>query len=131
VLAFILEMVPQYIAPQLFAFNAAIIGFGFWETTLCLYLGCLTGSVIGFELGRKYRGKLSRLLFEEEKIESVKEKVNNWGRYAILAAAISPIPYVPILFGALSLSRVNFIIFGLVPRFFYYLLFSVVAYAIF
>jgi len=131
VLALVLELVPQYIAPQLFAFNAAILGLGFWETTLSLYAGCFVGSIIGFELGFKYRGKLSRLLFEEDKIENVKEKINNWGRYAILAAAISPVPYVPILFGSLSLSRKNFFIFGLIPRFFYYLLFSIVAYSIF
>ena len=38
------------------------------------------------------------------------------GKFAVFIAAISPIPYFPFLIGALPFKRINFYIFGIIPR---------------
>mgnify|MGYP000957820189 CR=1 FL=1 len=42
--------------------------------------------------------------------------MNVYGKVAILVAAIFPLPYVPMIIGALGVNPRNFSLFGLLPR---------------
>ncbi len=117
IISIILEFMPQYIAPQLFAINAAILGFSFINTLLVIYIGSMFGDIIGFGVGRKYRERTHSLFFENKTIRKIEQKINKkGGKTVLLIAAISPIPFLPIIFGSLGLKRKNFLIFGLIPR---------------
>jgi len=41
---------------------------------------------------------------------------NKYGKIVIPIAAVSPLPYLPVVLGTMNLSKRNFIIYGLVPR---------------
>jgi membrane protein YqaA with SNARE-associated domain len=126
----LLELIPQYIAPQLFAFNAAILGFSFWKTVLALYLGSVVGSVIGFEIGRHYK-EFSFKMLDKNKTNKIKKYIKRWGKLIIFLTAISPLPYLPILFGFLHVKRKIFLLLGVLPRFLYFFLIAVAAFYIF
>jgi len=122
ILSLILEAVPQYISPQILTVNSLLIGFPFWKTILFLYLGSVIGSIIGFEAGIHFRKKLLATFFKEEKIEKIKKFTTKHGNLAVLLSSIFPVlPYIPMAFGALHIKRINFIIYGIAPRFIYFL----------
>ncbi len=131
-ISFLLELIPQYVAPQLFAFNAAILNFSFAPTVTSLYLGSALGSIIGFEIGNKYKTHLSRTFFSDQLVEKIKNKINSkWGKTYLFISAICPIPFIPFIFGILHLKRINFLILGVLPRFFYFLYVGIVAFYLF
>ncbi len=127
----LLEMSPQYIGSQFLTFNASVLGFSFWGTYLSLYCGSLAGSLAGFWLGLKY-GKAAAGIFVDKKVfKDLSRMINKWGRWFILIAALSPFPYFPMVFGAFNLGWKNFILFGAVPRAFFFFAFTLIAFGIF
>ena len=127
----ILDGFPQYISPQLLAFNAALLGFGFFETILVLYLGSAIGSIITFEIGYGVKKKVAYAFVKKKTIERFEKWINRKGVWVIFVTAISPLPYIPILFGILHVQRKNFLLFGVLPRIIYFILMALIAYAVF
>ena len=115
-IAFLIELIPNYLSPHLGAVNAYFLNINFKTTILFLILGSTIGSLLGFEIGKKYQEKLGERILEKSRIRSVEEILNKKGRWGILIAAISPLPYLPIVLGLLKFSRKNFFIFGIIPR---------------
>ena len=111
-----LEFFPQYIAPHIVLFNIDLFGFSISKFLFLAILGSAFGSLVGFEIGRKYGIRIPCELFGKEKISSVEGKLNTYGRLFVTVAAFSPLPYVPIIFGSLGMSRKNFFWFGMIPR---------------
>ena len=121
VITFILEILPQYLAPHLFAIQAKLLGLSIFETFSSMILGSLAGSLLGFWLGERYGLKFSRKVVGEKDFDLVEEKVNgNGGKWVVALAAFSPIPYLALVFGAIGFSRRSFFFYGLIPRFFSY-----------
>lgn len=115
-IAFLIELIPNYLSPHLGVINAYVLDISLETTVLFLLLGSITGSVIGFELGKKYGTHLAENFLAEKEIRQIENVLNKKGRWGILLAAISPIPYLPIILGSIRFSRKNFISFGVVPR---------------
>ena len=130
-ISFVLEFVPQYIAPQLFSLNAFLFGYSFWETVIALYIGGTLGAIVGFEVGHHFKNDISKHLFAEKTRKKVKAKINKLGRWGVLISAITPIPYIPMLFGAMHIRRRDFALFGIIPRFLFVLYICAIAFAIF
>ena len=127
----ILDGFPQYIAPQLLAFNAALLGFGFFETILALYLGSVVGSIIAFEIGNGIKRKVAYAFVKLKTIEKFEKWINRKGSWIILLTAVSPLPYIPLLFGVLHVKRRNFLLLGVLPRIIYFVALGLIAYAVF
>lgn len=127
----LLEGFPQYLSPQLLAFNAALLNFGFVETVLALYFGSVVGSIIGFEIGYRFKESVSRAFLREKNIKRLKEWIHRWGNLVVFITAISPLPYVPLFFGILHIKRKNFLLLGILPRIIYFAYMSLIAFAIF
>lgn len=115
-IAFLIELIPNYLSPHLGAVNAYFLNINIQTTILLLIIGSIVGSLLGFEIGRKYREKLGGKILEKSRIKGVEEILNKKGRWGIMLAAISPLPYLPIVLGLLKFSRKNFYIFGIIPR---------------
>jgi membrane protein YqaA with SNARE-associated domain len=130
-ISLILEALPQYIAPQLFAFSAAILSFPFFSTVFALYLGSAVGSIIAFEVGYYYRNPLSQSFFSDSTVGKIKKGINGRGRAYILISSVCPIPFIPFIFGFLHLERRNFLLLGVLPRFFYFLYVGMIAFYFF
>lgn len=116
IIVFLLELIPQYISPQIIIINAGILGFKIESVILMSIIGTFLASLLGFHLGRYYGVRTIKKIYGEEKVSNMEYKVNKYGRAIIFIAALIPVPYIPIIFGSLNLSWKNFIIFGLITR---------------
>ena len=112
----LLEFIPQYVTPYVILINAEVIGISISQLLIFTIAGSVIGSLIGFETGRKYGLGFVENIYNEKEIMRIQKKTNNYGKWFVLVAAISPLPYIPIIFGFLNLTRKNFIIFGVIPR---------------
>lgn len=128
-LAFIIELIPNYLSPHLGIINAYILDINLKTTILFLVLGSAIGSILGFELGKKYGTKLAKNFLEDKKIKIIEKSVNKKVRWGILLAAISPLPYFPIVLGSTRLLRKNFFFFGVIPRSIGIIIVTLVVYA--
>ncbi len=97
--------------------NAAVLGFPLAQTTLFVIIGSALGAVMGFFLGRRFGKQFAEQAFGEDRVKKTEKLLNSYGRWFVLVAAFTtPIPYVPIIFGALGMKTKNMMLFGFIPR---------------
>lgn len=116
VASFILELIPQLFDPGYGVFVAIAAGMSIFNSTVIIILGSLLGGYLSYEIGRKYGSKFIFPLFNPKTFTKTVIFFNKYGRYLLFLGALTPLPYFPIIFGALGLSRRNFLFFGLLPR---------------
>jgi membrane protein YqaA with SNARE-associated domain len=117
IFSFVLDLIPQYVPPHIFILTYKLIGLNLLNILIIVIIGSTAGSLFGFEIGKrlkKHDGIFN--LVGEKKIKIFEDGLNGWKKLIVSLAAISPIPYIPLILGMLSMSRKNFIIFGVVPR---------------
>lgn len=112
----LVELIPQFIHPYFLIATAASVGMNIDKVVFLCVLGSLLGSIIGFEIGRKNGTRIVPIFFKEKTVKKIFEFWNNKGYLFVFIAAVSPVPYFPIVFGSLDMSRRDFILFGLIPR---------------
>jgi membrane protein YqaA with SNARE-associated domain len=115
-ISFILELFPQFISPVVVLGTGILAGINPWVATIGVILGSLLGSLLGFFLGRKYMFDLVNIVIRKRRVEKMTGLMNKYGKVIVPIAAISPLPYIPIILGSLNLSWKNFIFYGLIPR---------------
>jgi membrane protein YqaA with SNARE-associated domain len=116
-----MELVPMYIAPHIIVLNALILGLSPLTVITTAVAGSMIGSIIGFELGKSKGYPLVSSIYSANKIESIRKKFSAYARIIVFAAAISPLPYIPLIFGSLGMSRNHFAFYGILPRMLGYL----------
>jgi membrane protein YqaA with SNARE-associated domain len=126
-IGFLLELIPQYITPYLAILIAAITGKDIWLACFAVMAGGIVGSTVGFFLGKKYGYEAFEDWFGKDKIGRVKKGLNHSGKWFVTLSAMSPIPYVPILYGSLEMSWNKFIIYGVIPRAMSYIVITLMA----
>lgn len=115
IIVFLLELIPQILNPY-FPLLIAIPFLGLFNSIIIVIIASLMGSILGFEIGRKYGFKFIIPLFQRKNFKKILKFWSTYGKWFVTISALTPIPYVPIIFGALALSRKDFFIFGIIPR---------------
>lgn len=115
--SFALDLIPQSLSP-ITILIATLLTTTSNPITLIIatILGSTLGSILGFAIGRTYMFKAVNSLTSKQTTSKITRLANKYGKIILTIAAISPFPYLPILFGALNTSLKNFIIYGLIPR---------------
>ena len=116
ILSVLLEFIPQYVAPHYLIISASIIGFNWYLIILSVSVGGILGGLLGFEVGRVYGSSVMHSILGIKKIIIVERWIKKYGPGFIFLATILPLPYIPIVFGSLSMPRKRFILFGIIPR---------------
>jgi membrane protein YqaA with SNARE-associated domain len=121
---FLLEFLPQVISPDYPTLLAILSGFNVYLCVLVAMVASFFGSLFAFFVGRN---KGIRFVYKILKEEDYKKVILFWKKYGhwyVLSSAILPlpIPYFPILFGALNMKFRNFLFWGLIPRIFGFVL---------
>jgi uncharacterized membrane protein YdjX (TVP38/TMEM64 family) len=124
----ILDLIPQIISPVVAMITAIVIGMNIYLAIIATILGSTIGSFIGFMLGKKYMFDAVNAMASKKSIDRLTDLTNKYGKIIVPLAAISPIPYLPVLLGAINLSKKNFIIYGLIPRTIGIILFGYITY---
>jgi membrane protein YqaA with SNARE-associated domain len=130
--SFLLDLIPQYVSPHSVILTSKLFGFDFIKSFLLVIIGSSIGSILGYEIGyfSRNRSDLPKILFREKIVRKVHNTIHNGGKWIVTLAAISPIPYVPILLGVFGLNRKNFLIYGVIPRIIGYFIFGTLVYFI-
>ena len=116
--SFLLDLFPQYISPHIALISAPLLDFNWIYVFLAVAVGSTLGSMLGFEIGAfsKKKSKLSECIFGEEDCKKIEKSLNNGGKWFISLAAISPLPYIPIILGTIGVKRKTFLFYGILPR---------------
>jgi membrane protein YqaA with SNARE-associated domain len=111
-----LELVPQVLTPFFIPLVGISSGISWYLVLFFVILGSVLGSILGFELGRKYGWKLICPLVKKQTSIKILNFWEKYGKVFVLFSAVTPLPYFPLVFGALGLSRKHFLIWGVIPR---------------
>ncbi|MBU0977715.1 MAG: VTT domain-containing protein [Nanoarchaeota archaeon] len=117
-----LEFIPQFIAPTWLMINAAVLNMPLIYVTIAIIFGSTIGSTLGFLVGREFGIDFLENMFGKNKLEKAKRLFNAHGKWFVALAALTPLPYLTLVFGALGMSTKNIIKFGLIPRAISYIL---------
>ena len=112
----LLDLIPQFISPFIILATIIVAGVNPLLAIFLVILGSTIGATIGFSLGKKYMFQVVYCLVKPRTINKMTNLMNRYGKWAVSLAAISPLPYLPILIGALNFSKRNFLLYGLLPR---------------
>jgi membrane protein YqaA with SNARE-associated domain len=132
VLSGLLELVPQYISPHISLFSSAFLGLNILLGFLLVAIGSFVGSFVGFEIGKSFRA-LSLILEDamgHEACSKMKNFLDHHGKWYLIIAALSPLPYVPLVLGMLDMKRRDFFLYGVIPRMIGFLIMTFVAYGL-
>jgi len=110
-----LEFVPNFLNPYL-VLLAAIPILGIFSSLFFVIIGSLFGSILGFELGRKFSNTILCPLFDDKTLRKIFLFWTKYGKWFVSLAAVTPLPYFPIVFGALGMSRRDFLVYGVLVR---------------
>jgi len=109
------EFIPQYVSPHLGLVTGTLLGLNPALVFVLVLIGSFIGSALGFELGSIGAPFVGKIM-GSKKYKKFIGLINAKGKWAVLVAALSPIPYVPMIIGSLHMSRRNFFLYGLLPR---------------
>jgi len=119
-----LEFIPQFLNPIVVVWAGILSGLHASFVIFVAIIASSFGSIMGFGIGRKYGFKYVCILFKRETFENV---INFWIKYGkafVFISALTPVPYIPIVFGALKMSWRDFLVYGLIPRMFNFIIFG-------
>jgi len=114
--SFFLDLIPQVISPVAALAVGILAGINLYYAIIATALGSAIGSIIGFTIGKKYMFDAVDIMTSKKSVNKLTHLTNKYGKIIIPIAAISPLPYLPVVLGAINFSKRNFIIFGLIPR---------------
>ena len=124
ILAFLLDLIPQLISPIMTLAASLTTPINPHYAILSTALGSTLGSMLGYKLGKSHMYQALRLTTAKESRKKMTRLTNKYGKIAVPLMAISPLPYLPILLGAINLSRKNFLIYGIIPRVLSFIIFG-------
>lgn len=116
ILSLLLDLIPQLISPVVPLAAAILAGINIHYAIVITVLGSVIGSITGFVLGKKYMYKAVDILTSKKAAQKLTNLTNKYGKIIVPIAAISPLPYLPVLLGAMNFTKKNFMIYGLIPR---------------
>jgi len=114
--SFFLEFFPQVLNPFILVFVGISLSMNVHFVILLAILGSVAGSIFGFEVGKKHGWRFIYPLFTEITLTKTLKFWNKHGRWFVLVSAITPLPYFPLVFGALNMPRKDFFLFGILTR---------------
>lgn len=116
VLVFLFDFLPQIMSTYIPVTSAMLFGMNPIAVCIVSIVASAIGSVLAFEIGSNAsKGFLSHVINIKDH-KKVEAGVNKWGKWVLLIAAFTPLPYIPLLFGALKLTRRNFWIYGVAAK---------------
>jgi len=111
-----MEFIPQYFNPVFPMIVLMAAGFNIHLAIVMTCFGSILGSFFGFEIGKKYGSNMVSSIFDDETLFKIDGFMKKYGNLFVTIAALTPVPYIPMVFGSLGQTRKDFIIWGIIPR---------------
>ncbi len=111
-----LDLFPQYFSAHSLIVIADLYNMTLFIVVLVILAGTFLASVIGFWLGKRFEEDIFEDLFGKKIYEKIDKGIDKHGKWYASVSAVSPLPYIPILFGAFNMKWKNFLLYGILPR---------------
>lgn len=118
IIVFGLEFLPQVISPDYSLLLAIGLGINVPYAVLVTMIASMVGSAFAFLIGYHYGFDTIAPFFKKETLSKTLKFWDKHSRWFVLASGTIPlpIPYVPLIFGALRMKKTDFVIWGIIPR---------------
>jgi membrane protein YqaA with SNARE-associated domain len=116
IICILLDLIPQMVSPNVVLATVLVAGLNIYIAIFVVIAGSTVGSILGYLLGKKYMFRIVDCTVHPKNVKKMTDSINHHGKWAVPLAALTPLPYLPVLIGALNFSKRNFIIYGLIPR---------------
>ncbi len=116
ILVFLFDFLPQYLSTYVPITSAMLFGMDPFAVCIVSIVASTVGSILAFEIGSKASKRFINDVINIKDHKKVERSANTWGKWVVLIAAFTPLPYIPMLFGALKLTRRNFYIYGVAAK---------------
>lgn len=117
-LVFLFEFLPQIISPDYTLLLSIGLGINIYSAVIVTIIASTVGSWLAFMVGYHCGFGVIAPFFTEDKLNKILKFWRKHGKWFVLAAGTIPlpVPYIPIVFGALRMRKKDFILWGLIPR---------------
>lgn len=115
-ISLLLDMIPQILSPLITLSLAIIAGIKVQLAVPTVILGSTIGASISYTIGKKYMFLAVSTITKDKKAKQLTHLINKYGKIIVPIAALSPLPYLPVVIGSMNMNKKNFIIYGLIPR---------------
>jgi len=114
----IIEFLPQLLSPDFILLWGIGFGVNIYSAVLVTMVASIIGSMTAFLIGYHYGFHAIAPFFKEKTVNRTVKFWNKHGKWFVLAAGTLPlpIPYFPLIFGALRMNKLQFILWGIIPR---------------
>lgn len=114
----VIEFLPQLLSPDFILLWGIGFGINVYSAVIVTMVASIIGSLMSFLLGYHYGFHTIAPFFKEKTVDKTVKFWNKHGKWFVLAAGTLPlpIPYFPLLFGALRMKKMQFILWGIIPR---------------
>lgn len=118
IFVFLIEFLPQILSPDYGLIWAIGLGVDAYSSVVVTMIASILGSITAFMIGYHYGFHTIAPLFKRKTIEKTLKFWDKHGKWFVLAAGTVPlpIPYFPLIFGALRMDKIEFILWGVIPR---------------
>ena len=116
IMSFFLDGFPQFLSADIALIGGGLIGLNIFTTFLIVSSSSALAGMILYGIGYSKGKKVVKLFIGEEKYKKFNSLSKTKGKIAVTLAALSPIPYLPILIGALKIHPYDFLIYGVIMR---------------
>jgi membrane protein YqaA with SNARE-associated domain len=130
IFTFLFEFLPQFISPDYSLLLAIGIGVNAYSVVIVTIVASAVGSWLAFLIGYYYGFGVIAQFFSEYQLSRILRVWGKHGKWFVLAAGTVPlpIPYIPVIFGALRMSKKDFILWGIIPRLIGFIITGIVGY---
>ncbi len=118
ILVFLFEFLPQVLSPDYVVLASISVGLNIYLIVLYAIMGSIIGSLLGYYIGYRHGFKLVSAMIKKESLDRVLRGWDKHGKWFVLVSATAPlpVPYFPLVFGALRMSLKDFLLWGVLPR---------------
>lgn len=117
VLSLFFDLFPQYLsAHALILIAAGLARSNLFIVSLVVLAATFLASILGFAIGKYLEEGFLEEVFGKENYRKIEKGMREKGKWYVAISAVSPLPYIPILFGALDMDWKEFFLWGIIPR---------------
>ena len=129
ILVFFLDLFPQFLSGHNMILIAALLGdMNIYYVTFIVLIAAFFASVAGFWIGKKFEEGVFEDVFGEKVYEKIEDGMKKYGKWYVAISAVSPLPYIPLVFGGLDMDWKDFMIYGVIPRLLGFLVIAILVY---
>lgn len=115
-ISFFLDLFPQFLSGHNLVLVAGILSFNPFSVIVVVLIATFLASVVGFWLGKNLEEDVFKEIFGKKIYNKIDKGMKKYGRWYSAVSAVTPLPYVPIIYWALDMEWKDFLLFGVIPR---------------